>query len=418
MAKIQEIHASEILNSRGNPALEVFVILDDGTLGRSNCPSGASVGSHEALEILDNDAKRYQGKGVLKAIENIEKTIAPKLIGMDAQNQSYIDKTMDELDGTENKSKLGANSILPVSMAVCKAAAITVGFPLYQYIGKLIKNTDQAYKIPIPLFNILNGGKHAGDNIEMQEFMIIPASFKEYPDALEMATNIYRNLRTVLEKNNFPALIGDEGGFGPSLTTNEDALSLIAQAVELTALRLGYDVFTGVDAAASNFYQEHKYRIKDRPTALNAKDLIGFYNELVEKYHLLLLEDPLAEDDWEGWQLANTNISRDIILTGDDLTVTNPNRLKMALEKKTISGIIIKPNQIGTVTETIEVVNMAREAGIKIIVSHRSGETNDDFIADFGVGIAADYVKFGAPARGERVAKYNRLLQIYKQLQA
>lgn len=416
MAKITALTATEILNSKGNPTIEAVAVLDDGSIGVADVPSGASVGSHEAVELKDMDPARYGGAGMLRAIENIEKLISPQLVGMEAGVQSEIDNAMIQLDGTDDKSRLGANSILAVSMAVTKAAAMSQGVPLYRYIHSLTKREDTEMKIPTPLFNIINGGKHAGENINMQEFIVIPATFKSFTEGLQMGVMIYKKLQEVLHKGNFSTLVGDEGGYGPNLATNEDALSLISQAVELATYRLGYDVFTGIDAAGSSFYLNKKYKIKDKNIALSAADLTEFYKELIEKYHILYLEDALAEDDWEGWQTAYNSIDKDIILTGDDLTVTNPIRLQMALEKKTISGIIIKPNQIGTVSESIAVVEMAREAGIKVITSHRSGETNDDFIADFAVGVTADYVKFGAPARGERVAKYNRLLQIDTQL--
>ncbi len=417
MAKIAEIKAFEILNSKGNPTVEAVVILDDGSIGVSDVPSGTSTGTYEAFELKDMDPKRYSGNGMLKVVENVEKIIAKQLVGMDAGVQSEVDKAMIDLDGTENKSKLGANAILAVSMSTAKAAAISAGVPLYRYIHSLTKREDTEMKVPTPLFNIINGGKHAGDNINMQEFIVTPASSKSYTQGLEMGVTIYKKLHEVLHKGNFSTLVGDEGGYGPTLSTNEDALSLISQAIEAATYRLGYDVFTGIDAAGSSFYLNKKYSVKDKNIALNAAELVEFYKELIEKYHILYLEDALAEDDWEGWQVAYTSINKDIILTGDDLTVTNPIRLQMALEKKTISGIIIKPNQIGSVSESIAVVEMAREAGIKVITSHRSGETNDDFIADFAVGVTADYVKFGAPARGERIAKYNRLSQIDRQLQ-
>jgi enolase len=413
MATIKSISAREILNSKSNPTLEVTVILDDGSSGTASCPSGTSVGKYEAVELKDGDTKRYNGRGMLKAIASIEETIAPALIGMESTSQQDIDLKMIELDGTENKSKLGANAILSVSMAVSKAASLHV--PLYTYLKNFLPG-DRAVKIPTPLFNIINGGKHAGDNLNIQEFMAIPATFKSYSESLQMGYAIYHNLMQVLGKNFLSTLIGDEGGFAPSLATNQDALSLISQAVEMSGLRMGYDVFSGMDCAADNYFVDGKYKLKDRPNALSQQDLLLFYDELVKKYNILYLEDAMSEDDIEGWQLLTEKLSNSCMIVGDDLTATNPGRLQMALDKKALTGIIIKPNQIGTVMESIAVVGMAQEANIKVIVSHRSGETNDDFIADLAVAVSADYVKCGAPVRGERVAKYNRLLQIEQEL--
>lgn len=416
MAKIKQIISRQILDSRSNPTIETTVFLDNGFFGTAAVPSGASVGTHEAVELRDKDPQKYQGMSVLKAIENIEKIITPKITGMEANKQSEIDHAMLELDGTPNKAKLGANAILSVSIAVCKAAAQDSFLPLYAYISQFTKDQDQELKIPTPLFNLINGGKHASDGINFQEFLVIPASSKHFSEGLEIGVNIYKSLKTTLKENGVSTLIGDEGGYGPTLSNNQEALSLLNQAVLAAEHRSGYDVFFGLDVAASSFYRENKYHIKDKSMDLSSKDLINYFEDLNKNYHLLYLEDPMSEDDWEGWTEINSRISQNTIIIGDDLTVTNPLRLQTALDKKAISGIIIKPNQIGTVIETLAVVEMAKSAGIKITVSHRSGETNDDFIADFAVGVGADYAKFGAPARGERVAKYNRLLEIEAQL--
>ncbi len=418
MAKIKEIKAQEILDSRGNPTIETTVVLQDGSVGVASCPSGASVGSYEAWELRDHDDKRFSGLGVLKAVNNVNSIIAPALVGMDSSKQQDIDKTVINLDGTQNKGKLGANATLSVSMAVCKAGARNSMLPLFLYLRQFIKTENTALKIPTPLFNFINGGKHAGDNLDLQEFFVIPATSKPYNEALEMGVNIYTVLRNTLKENGLSTLIGDEGGYAPKLATNKDAFVLLKQAIDKTNLRFGFDVFFGLDAASNSFYQDKQYRLKDRSMPFSTDDLIAFYQELNKQYRILYLEDPLFEDDWEGWAKISSKMSQDTIIVGDDLVATNPYRLQMAIDKKAITGVIIKLNQIGTVIECLAVVEVARAAGLKIIVSHRSGETNDDFIADFSVAVSADYVKFGATARGERVAKYNRLLQIEKQIKA
>jgi enolase len=416
MSKITKVLAREIFDAKGNPTIETTVITDDNHVAVSSVPSGTSVGRYEAYALLDHDSRRYLGLGVLKAIENIEKVIAPQLIGRDPTKQQEIDNLMIQLDATPNKAKLGANAMLSVSIAVVKAGALASNQPLYVYISHLVQGNSVQVKLPITMFNLINGGLHAGSNVDMQEFLVIPATFKKLHESLHIGFLVYKNLKDLLKHSNLITLIGDEGGYGPTLPTNEDALSLLSQAIEVSTMRLGYDVFCGIDAASSNFYKDGQYKIKDKTVPLNAQELITYYQNLIGKYHMLYIEDALAEDDWEGWTLAFAKLGQDVILTGDDLTATNPFRLQEAIQKKAISGIIIKPNQIGTVIESLAVVEMARLAGLKITVSHRSGETNDDFIADFAVGVAADYVKFGAPARGERVAKYNRLLAIEKEL--
>ena len=418
MAKIKQIFATEILNAKGHPTIEATVTLTDGSIGIASCPSGTSMGKYEAVEIRDKDEKRFQGLGVLNAIMNIEEIIAPNLVGMEATKQQDIDKKMIALDGTNNKARLGANAVLSVSMAVAKAAAKSSVLPLFLYLREFIKRENTPLKIPTPLFNLINGGMHAEGSLDFQEFLVIPATSKKYEDALQIGTNVYAALKKSLETNNLSTLIGDEGGYSPKVASNQDALVMLKQVIEGLNLRLGFDVFLGLDAASNNFYENQQYHIHDKSIGLSSKDLIEFYKTLNNDYHFLYLEDGLAEDDWEGWTNLCADLSQQTLIVGDDLTATNPYRLQMALDKKTITGIIIKPNQIGTVMEALAVVEMARDAGLKITVSHRSGETNDDFIADFAVAASADYVKFGAPVRGERVAKYNRLLQIQRQLKS
>ena len=418
MATIKKISAREILNSKGYPTVETIVILSDGSTGIASSPTGTSVGKYEALELRDGDEKRFEGMGVLNAISNIQNIIAPALIGTDASKQQDIDRKMIDLDGTANKSKLGSNATLSVSMAIAKASAKSSVIPLFLYLREFIKKENTPLKIPTPAFNVINGGKHAQGTIDFQEFLVIPASSKSFDESLSIGTNVYYSLKKVLQSNNLSTLIGDEGGFSPKVATNTDAFIILKQAIDAANIRLGFDVFLGLDAAASNLYSEQKYHIKDRTIAMTSKDLISFYQGINKDYHLLYLEDGVGEDDWEGWAQLSATLSQQTLIVGDDLTATNPYRLQEALSKKTITGIIIKPNQIGTVIEALAVVEMARQSGLKIIVSHRSGETNDDFIADFAVAVNADYVKFGAPARGERVAKYNRLLQIENQIKS
>lgn len=416
MAKIQKITATEILDAKGNPTVEAAVMLDDGSRGIAACPSGTSVGTYEALDLRDKDQQRYNGLGVKKAIDNITNLIAPKLIGISASDQSEVDNIMLVADGTSNKSVLGANATLSVSMAVCKAAANSAAIPLYAYIRQFVSQEHLPLKIPTPLFNLVNGGAHAGQNIDFQEFMVIPASSKSYNNALQIGSSVYQALKKIIIEKGMSALVGDEGGYGPKLPNNMEGFALLTEAVNAIGLRMGADVFFGLDAAADSFITNKKYHLKDRETLYSTSDLVEYYQELNQKYHLLYLEDGFSEDDWDGFSKLTEAIGKNTIVTGDDLTVTNPSRLQTAITKKAITGIIIKPNQIGTVIETMAVVEIARVSGIKIIVSHRSGETNDDFIADFAVGIGADYVKFGAPARGERVAKYNRLSHIEEEL--
>lgn len=416
MAKIKQISAREIINGKGIPTIETSVLLSDGSIGIASAPGGTSIGSYEAAELRDKDLMRYRGMGVMKAVQNVETVISPKLSGMDANKQQEIDKTMIEMDGTQNKSHLGANTILSVSMSVAKAAAQSEVTPLFLYLNQLIPKTP--LHMPTPLFNVINGGKHAPDTFDFQEFLLVPASSKPYAESLLGGVGVVDSLRDVLRNNGYSTLVGDEGGFAPKMSTNHDAFSLLVQAIEGTTQRLGFDMFLGIDAASTTFYANGQYRIKDKQQGISSKSLNDYYQELAKQFHLLYLEDICAEDDWDGWNDAVTKLSRESLIVGDDLIATNPYRLQMAIDKKAITAVIIKPNQIGTVLESLAVVQMARAAGLKVIVSHRSGETNDDFIADFAVAVGAEYCKFGAPVRGERVAKYNRLSQIDLQLKA
>ena len=418
MATIKQLSAREILDSRGNPTVSVRVLLSDGMDAEASAPSGASKGSYEAFEMRDADPKRYNGLGVMKAVDNVNTLISQKIVGMEVTAQQQIDRAMIELDGTHAKTKLGANATLPVSIAVTRAAAKSLGVPLFIYLRNFIQKDKTALKIPTPAFNIFNGGLHANNSINFQEVLIIPASYKSFSQSLQMGVSVYKQLKDELKRSNQSMLIGDEGGFAPSLDANENALTLVAQAIEHSSLRLGYDIFTGIDASANNFFVDDHYKLKDHPSAILPAELSNFYEEIIKKYHCIYLEDPLQEDDLEGWSLLFPKLSQKALIVGDDLTATNPYRLQIALSKNAINGIVIKPNQIGTVIETIAVIEIARHMNIKIVVSNRSGETTDDFIADFAVAVGADYVKFGAPARGERVAKYNRLLQIEDQLRA
>ncbi len=416
MSKIKQIIAREILNSRGIPTVETTVVLQNGASSTASVPSGVSIGTYEALELRDKDPMRFNGMGVLHAINSVNTILAPKLVGMEVTKQQDIDKRMIELDGTQNKAKLGANSILSISIAVAKAGAIDSVMPLYLYLRQFLGNNKAALTMPIPLFNFLEGGKHATETTDFQEFHVIPASSKTFSESIQMGSNIYFSLENVCRLNGFSTLVGDEGGFSPKVATNFDALTLMKEAVDATNYRLGYDVFLGLDAAANSFYSNQQYRIHDKNSGLSSNNLIAYYAELAKQFHLLYLEDGLAEDDWGGWENLTKALGQELMIVGDDLITTNPYRLQTAIEKKAISAVIVKPNQIGTVIECLAVVQVARSTGLKVIVAHRAGETNDNFIADFAVGISAEYCKFGALARSEHLAKYNRLLQIEQQL--
>jgi enolase len=418
MAKIKKVMSREILDSRGHPTIETKVILEDDHFGIASVPSGASTGSFEAHELRDGDSLRFSGLGVLKAVNNVVGIIGPKIIGIEASDQERVDKTLISLDGTENKQNLGANAILSVSIACAKAQAASLQLPVYRYIAEvIIKKKDKSYRIPTPLFNIMNGGKHGGGNLEFQEFLITPSQVKPYPLGLQIGAEVYYSLKKVLDYKNAIHSVGDEGGYAPNLYTNADALEIITEAISQTPYTLGKDVFLGIDVAAGYFMNNEKqYVIKDRSNPMNSFELIEFYKDLASRYLLLLLEDPLADEEWQGWTEITKTLGNQQLIISDDLTVTNKKRLEKAIQTKAANAILTKPNQIGTITETLEVVRIAMEAKWKIIMSHRSGETTDDFIADLAVAVGADYAKFGAPARGERVVKYNRLLEIYNSL--
>lgn len=416
MAKIAKVYAREILDSRGTPTIETTIWLDNGYAGTAAVPSGSSTTKHEAVELRDNDPHRFHGLGVLKAINNVNQVIAPKIIGLDPSQQTTLDQTLINLDGTSNKAKLGGNTILSVSEAALKAAAANFKLPIYQYLIKKYQLVKDLKRMPNPTFNIINGGAHGAGNLDFQEFHVIPSIRFPYHQALEIGAEIYHSLEKTLKRRRAIHSVGDEGGFAPNLFTNLDALEVILEAINQTEHKFAQDVFLGLDVAASWFYKNKQYQIKDRAQPYNTKELIAYYIQLNREYRLFSLEDPLEENDWDGWAKLTTDLSSDTLIVGDDLLSTNKNRVQKAIDKKACNAILVKPNQIGTISETIEVIKVCRQAGWKIIVSHRSGETNDTFIADFAVGVGANYTKFGAPARGERVAKYNRLLAIESQL--
>lgn len=417
MAVINQISAREILDSRATPTIEVSVGLDSGVWGTASVPSGSSRSKYEAFEMRDGDPKRFNGLGVLRAVQNVTQVIAPKVVGKSVYNQEEIDRLMLALDGTEEKKNLGGNTILAVSLAVARAASIEAKLPLYAYLAKLHKNDTSGLFIPSPMFNILNGGKHGAGNLDFQEYMVVPSKNKTYSQALQIGVEIYYSLKKILIAKNYIHSLGDEGGFAPDLYVNAEAFDVIIEAIRQTNYQLGTDVFLGMDAAATSFYRGNgQYKIKDKPVNISSDELIEYWTDIINQYKLLILEDPLEEDDWEGWVNMNAKVGSQVILVGDDLLSTNPKKLKAAIDKKAANSILIKPNQVGTITETIEVVRMAQAHGWKTVFSHRSAETNDSFIADLAVGLGADYAKLGAPARGERVAKYNRLLSIEYEL--
>ncbi len=411
MPYIDEILAREVLDSRGNPTVEVEVYTESGAFGRATIPSGASTGEHEAIELRDGDPERFMGKGVLKAVENVNEIIAPEIEGMNTLDQRGIDLFMLELDGTENKEKLGANAILGVSLAVAKAAADYLNIPLYNYIGGV-----NAHIIPIPQMNILNGGKHADNNVDLQEFMIAPIGAESFKEALRMCAETYHTLKKVLKEKGYSTSVGDEGGFAPNLKSNEEPLELIVEAIEKAGYEPGVDIYIALDPAASEFYKEGKYILKAENRELKAEEMVNFYEKLVEKYPIYSIEDGLAEDDWTGWQILTERLGNKIQLVGDDIFVTNPERLSKGIEIGVANSILIKLNQIGTLTETLETVELAKKSGYSCVVSHRSGETEDTIIADFTVAINTGQIKTGAPCRVDRVAKYNQLLRIEEEM--
>lgn len=411
MPKIARIVAREILDSRATPTIEVSVLTDTGSYGTASVPSGASTGKNEDVELRDGDMTRYHGRGVLKAIANVHTVLAPKLLGLEISEQEKIDQLMIDLDGTSNESKLGANSILGISIACLKAAANCYKLPLFQYLGARYR-PGIPLRMPGPIFNLINGGKHGAGNLDFQEFHVIPSTKMSYSEALRAGTETWENLKIELIHRNAIHSVGDEGGFAPNLFTNADALELMALVIKNSNYRIGQDLFLGLDVAADEFYKDGKYNIKDAPKPISGAELCELYATLVKDYGLLGLEDPLEEEDWAGWAKLRTLLPGSIMIIGDDLITTNAKRLQKAIDSSSCNAVIVKPNQIGTVTETIELMTLAEKNNITQIASHRSGETNDTFIADFAVGLGAHYAKFGAPDRGERVAKYNRLLEI------
>lgn len=410
-SSIELVQAREILDSRGNPTVEVEVQLADGTIGVAAVPSGASTGTNEAVELRDGDKSRYGGKGVLKAVDNVNTAIAEQVEGMDARDQLAIDQAMIDLDGTPNKGKLGANAILGVSLAVAKAAAEYSGLPLYRYIGGA-----GARELPVPMMNILNGGKHADSNVDLQEFMAMPVGAPSFAEALRWCAEVYQSLKSVLKSRGLSTSVGDEGGFAPNLKANEEAITVIVEAIEKAGYKPGEQVAIALDPAASEFYQDGKYVLKGEGTTKTSAEMVDYYASLIAKYPIVSLEDGLAEDDWDGWKLLNEKLGGKIQLVGDDIFVTNPIFLKKGIEMDVANSILIKLNQIGTLSETLKTIETAKTAGWTAVVSHRSGETEDTTIADLVVGVNIGQIKTGAPARTERVAKYNRLLKIEEEL--
>ncbi len=408
---ITNVQARQILDSRGNPTIEVDVYLEDGTLGRASVPSGASTGANEAVELRDGDKKVYGGKGVLKAVENVNERIAPELIDLDATEQVAIDELMIHLDGSDNKKNLGANAILGVSLAVAKAAARGLGMPLYRYIGG-----TNARQLPVPMMNIMNGGKHADSNVDMQEFMAMPVGASSFAEALQMGTDVYHALKGVLHARGLATAVGDEGGFAPNLPSNEEAIKVILEAVDKAGYKAGEQVMIAMDPAASEFYQDGQYVLKGEGRTLSGDQIVDYYADLVEKYPIISIEDGLAEDDWATWRKLTERIGHKVQLVGDDLFVTNTKFLQRGIDSQTANSILVKVNQIGTLTETLASIELAKRAGYTAVVSHRSGETEDATIADIVVATNAGQIKTGAPARTDRVAKYNQLLRIEEAL--
>jgi enolase len=409
MGEIVDIIAREVLDSRGNPTVQVEVLLDSGAWGVATVPSGASTGTREALELRDGDSKRYMGKGVLKALENITNEIAPNIIGMESLDQEGIDKFLIELDGTENKSKLGANAILAVSMAVCKATAQELGLPLYRYLGG-----THAKVLPLPMMNIINGGVHADNNLDIQEFMIVPIGFTKFSIALRSSVEVFHTLKGILKKRGLSTAVGDEGGFAPMLENNEEAIKLILEAIKQAGYEPEKDIYIALDPAASEFYKEGFYHFDGKK--LSSEDMVSYYEALVDKYPIISIEDGMSEADWDGWQIFTNRLGKKIQLVADDLVVTNPKIIKEAIKKGIANSILIKLNQIGTVSETIEAIELSKNSKYTTVISHRSGETEDTMIADLSVAFNTGFIKTGSLSRGERIAKYNRLLQIEEEL--
>jgi len=414
MTTIIDVFAREILDSRGNPTIEVDVALEGGAVGRAAVPSGASTGEHEAVELRDGDAARYKGKGVLQAVKNVNDIIADEVIGEDATEQTLIDKILIELDGTPNKAKLGANATLAVSLATAKAAAEAFGLPLYQYIGG-----SNAKVLPVPMMNILNGGMHADNNVDLQEFMIMPAGAPTFAEALRMGVETFHSLKGVLKKKGYNTAVGDEGGFAPDLKSNEEALQVIMEAIEKAGYKAGKEIFIALDPAASSFYLTDKkvYNLASEKKKLTSEEMVEYYIDLVNKYPIVSIEDGMAEDDWDGFKLMTKKLGAKIQIMGDDLFVTNTKRLKQGIEKGICNSILIKLNQIGTLTETLDAIEMAKTASYTAVISHRSGETEDSTIADVVVATNAGQIKTGSACRTDRICKYNQLLRIENELE-
>ncbi len=407
MARIDNIFAREVLDSRGNPTVEVEVHLDCDVSGRAIVPSGASTGKHEALELRDGDTRRYNGKGVLKAVANVNEIIAPEILDLDPLDQAYIDSLLCELDGTPNKSKLGANAILGVSLAVAKAAAAVSKIPLYQYLGGV-----GARVLPVPMMNVLNGGKHADNNIDIQEFMIVPLGMTSFREALRAGAEVFHSLKKILHEKGLATSVGDEGGFAPNLKSNREPLEIMIRAIEKAGYKPGEDVSLALDPAASEFFENGEYNFSAEGISMSSEELVSFYEKLVSEFPIISIEDGLAEDDWQGWRILNERLGKRIQIVGDDIFVTNPDRLSRGIEEGAANSILIKLNQIGTLTETLDVVEMAKRAGFTTVVSHRSGESEDVTISHFAVAINCGQIKTGSASRTDRIAKYNELMRI------
>ncbi|MFS0836448.1 phosphopyruvate hydratase [Paenibacillus sp. UNC499MF] len=412
MTIISDVYAREVLDSRGNPTVEVEVYLESGVVGRAIVPSGASTGAHEAVELRDGDKSRYLGKGVLKAVDNVNSIIAPEIIGLNSLDQVSIDKKMIELDGTHNKGKLGANAILAVSMAVARAAAEAMELPLYVYLGGFNAKT-----LPVPMMNIINGGEHADNNVDVQEFMVLPVGAPTFKEALRMGAEIFHNLKSVLKDKGLNTAVGDEGGFAPNLSSNEEAIQTIITAIERAGYKPGVDVFLGMDVASTEFFKNGKYELEGEGKSFTPAEFVDLLASWVDKYPILTIEDGCSEDDWEGWKLLTDKLGGKVQLVGDDLFVTNTERLSKGINENIGNSILIKVNQIGTLTETFDAIEMAKRAGYTAVISHRSGESEDSTIADISVATNAGQIKTGAPSRTDRVAKYNQLLRIEDQLE-
>jgi len=411
MSAIVDVVAREILDSRGNPTVEADVLLESGVMGRAAVPSGASTGSREAIELRDGDKGRFLGKGVLQAVENVNTEISEAIIGLDAEEQAFVDRAMCELDGTDNKSRLGANAILAVSMAVAKAAAEEAGLPLYRYFGG-----SGPMQMPVPMMNVINGGAHANNNLDIQEFMILPVGAKSFREALRCGAEVFHHLKKLVDKKGYPTTVGDEGGFAPNVAGNDEAIELILKAIETAGYTPGQDVVLGLDCASSEFYKDGKYILASEKLELSSQGFTDYLATLAGKYPIISIEDGMAEADWDGWKLLTDKLGKNVQIVGDDLFVTNPKILKEGIQKGIANSILIKINQIGTLSETFAAVEMAKRAGYTNVISHRSGETEDSTIADIAVGLNAGQIKTGSLSRSDRIAKYNQLLRIEEDL--